>query len=80
MAFFLSLIRILCELLTIAIILRAILSWFSPRQTNILSVILYRITEPVLAPLRRIIPRTGMVDFSPLAALILLQLIIYLIP
>jgi len=80
MAFFLSLIRILCELLTIAIILRAILSWFSPGQANILSVILYRITEPVLAPLRRIIPRAGMVDFSPLAAIILLQLIIYLIP
>ena len=80
MAFFFSLIRILCELLTIAIILQAVLSWFSPRRTNILSVILYRITEPVLAPLRRIIPRTGMVDFSPLVAIILLQLIIYLIP
>ena len=45
-----------------------------------LSVILYRITEPVLSPLRRILPRAGMIDFSPLAAIILLQLIIYLIP
>ena len=80
MAFFFSLIRILCELLTIAIVIRAILSWFSPGRTNILSVILYRITEPVLSPLRRILPRVGMVDFSPLAAIILLQLIIYLIP
>ncbi len=80
MTFFFSLIRILCELLTIAIVIRAILSWFSPRPTNILSVMLYRITEPVLAPLRRIIPRAGMIDFSPMVAIILLQLVAYLLP
>lgn len=80
MIFFFSLIRILCEVLTIAIIIRSVLSWFSPRPTNILSVILYRITEPVLAPLRRIIPRAGMIDFSPLVAIILLQLIASLLP
>ena len=40
-----------------------------------LAVILYRVTEPFLAPLRRIIPRVGMFDFTPLAAIILLQLI-----
>jgi YggT family protein len=75
-----SFIRILCEVLTIAIILRAILSWFSPRPTNMLAIILYRVTEPMLAPLRRIIPRAGMIDFTPLVAIILLQLIIYLLP
>ncbi len=80
MIFFFSLIRILCEVLTIAIIIRSVLSWFSPRPTNILSVILYRITEPVLAPLRRIIPRAGMIDFSPLVVIILLQLIASLLP
>jgi len=77
---FLSLIRVLCELLTVAIIIRAILSWFSPRPTNMVSVIFYRITEPVLAPLRRIIPQTSMIDFTPLVAIILLQLIASLLP
>jgi len=80
MTFFLSFIRILCELLTIAIILRAILSWFAPSSTNRLVIILNRVTEPILAPLRRIIPRAGMIDFTPLVAIILLQLIIYLLP
>jgi len=80
MPFFLNLIRILCEVLTIIIILRAILSWFALSPTNMLSVILYRVTEPILAPLRRIIPRAGMIDFTPLVAIILLQLIIYLLP
>jgi len=73
--FLFGFIRLLCEVLTIAIILRAILSWFSPRPTNILAVILFRVTEPLLAPLRRIIPRVGMFDFTPLVAIILLQLI-----
>ncbi len=80
MAFLFSFIRLLCELLTIAIILRVILSWFSPRPTNILAVILYRITEPLLEPLRRVIPRAGMLDFTPLVAIILLQLIAYFLP
>jgi YggT family protein len=80
MSLLFSFIRILCEVLTIAIILRAILSWFSPRPTNMPAIILYRVTEPMLAPLRRIIPRAGMIDFTPLVAIILLQLIIYLLP
>ncbi len=73
-----DIIRVLCDVLTIAILLRTILSWFSPRPTNILAVILYRVTEPILAPLRRIIPRVGMFDFTPLVAIILIQAIPYL--
>ena len=53
------------SVLTLAIIFSAILSWFSPRPTNILPVILYRVTEPLLVPLRRIIPRAGIFDFTP---------------
>lgn len=69
-----NLIRILCEVLTFAIFFRAILSWFSP-NLNTLTVILYKVTEPILAPLRRIMPRAGMFDFTPMVAIILLQLI-----
>ena len=75
MDFLFDFLRLLCEVLSLAIIFRAILSWFSPRPTNILVVILNKVTEPLLAPLRRIIPRTGMFDFTPLVAIILLQLI-----
>ena len=72
---FVRLVQFLCSLLTILIIARAVISWFSPRPTNILAIYLYRVTEPFLAPLRRIIPRAGMVDFSPLLAILLLYLI-----
>ena len=80
MAFLFNFISVVCEVLTLAIVLRAILSWFSPRPTNRLAIILYRITEPILSPLRRIIPRVGMFDFTPMVAIILLRLIIYLLP
>ena len=74
MVFLFAFIRILCQVLTIAIILRAIMSWVSPRP-NALTVILEKITEPILAPLRRIIPMAGMFDLTPLVAIIILQLI-----
>ena len=64
----------LCDVLSLSIFARVILSWVSPRP-NALTTILDKITEPILAPLRRIIPRTGMFDFTPLVAIILLQVI-----
>jgi len=73
--FLFNFISLLCDVLTLAIFLRAILSWFSPSPTNMLVSILYQVTEPLLAPLRRIVPRVGMLDLTPLVAIILLQLI-----
>ncbi len=75
MEFLFDIIRYLCEVLTIVIIARVIVSWFSPSPTNRLAIILYQLTEPFLAPLRRIIPRVGMFDFTPVVAIILLRLI-----
>jgi YggT family protein len=69
----------LFQVLTFAIFFRAILSWFamssrSPLLINIYHVFV-QITEPILAPLRRIIPTIGMIDITPIIALILLQII-----
>ena len=66
-------IRLLTQFLTIAIFIRVILSWVAPMTANVFTEILFRLTEPVLAPLRRIIPTAGGLDLSPLAAIILLQ-------
>lgn len=80
MAFLFDFISFLCQVLTLVIIARVILSWFSPRPTNRLAIILYQVTEPLLAPLRHIIPRVGMFDFTPVVAIILLQLIASFLP
>jgi YggT family protein len=74
MDWFLNFVSLLFEVLTIAIFIRVILSWISPRP-NALTIILEKITEPILASLRRIIPRTGMFDLTPMVAIIILQLI-----
>jgi len=79
MEFLFNLIRYLCEVLSLVIIARVIVSWFSPSPTNRLVIILYQVTEPFLAPLRRIIPRVGMFDFTPLVAIIILRLIVSLL-
>jgi YggT family protein len=74
MDWFLNFVSLLFDVLTIAIFIRVILSWISPRP-NTLTILLEKITEPILAPLRRIIPRTGMFDLTPMVAIIILQLI-----
>ncbi len=74
MAVLFTFIRIIAELLTLAIFIRVILSWVSQRPNSI-TIILDKIVEPLLSPLRRIMPRTGMFDFTPLVAIILLQVI-----
>ena len=59
-----------------AIFLRAIFSWFvPPGSDNVIMRFLREITEPILAPIRRIMPSMGMLDLSPFVAMILLQVV-----
>ena len=62
-------------MLTAAIFVRALLSWFRIDPRNPLVTILYEVTEPILDPLRRVIPRLGMIDITPLVAILLIQVI-----
>jgi YggT family protein len=66
---------ILVMILQFAIFARAILTWFPIGPDNPLVRILNQVTEPVLAPLRRIVPRVGMVDLTPMAAIFVLYIV-----
>ncbi|HEX6510896.1 MAG TPA: YggT family protein [Chloroflexota bacterium] len=66
-------ISLLVNILVIAIFLRAIISWFRLAPDNPIMVILTQVTEPILAPLRRVVPSLGMFDITPWIAMILLQ-------
>jgi YggT family protein len=68
-------IHILFFILQFAIIIRALMSWFNPSPENPIARIVYEITEPVIAPLRRIIPRIGMIDITPIVAILLMQVL-----
>ena len=68
-------IEFLTRALIFAIIARALASWFVQDQSNPIVQMLHDITEPIVGPVRRFMPSTGMIDFSPLVALILLQIL-----
>ena len=57
------------DILTWAIIARALLSWFPIDQSSTVYQMLWRVTEPIIDPFRRILPQSGMIDLSPLAAI-----------
>ena len=62
--------------LTVAIIARALLSWFpNINPANPAVEFLMTITEPILAPIRSVMPRMGFIDLTPLIAIILLQVV-----
>jgi len=72
---FIEIVALLCQVIAIIIFVRAILSWFATSPNSQVVLFLDRITEPILAPLRRIVPRLGMVDITPMIAIIILILI-----
>ncbi len=57
-----------------AIFVQAILSWVNPASP--LAPVVSALTRPLLRPIQRIVPPIGMVDLSPLVALLILQLIL----
>ena len=73
--------RLICSLINVYYIVllgRIIMSWF-PLQpgTALASIasILYQLTEPVLGPVRRLIPSIGMIDISPIVVFFGLQIL-----
>ena len=63
------------QLLTYALLGRALLSWVDPRQQWAISRVLADIIDPVIAPLRRVIPPVGMIDISLIVAILLIQVL-----
>ena len=69
----------LVTVLLVAIVARALLSWFpQPRHGSpffIIRQLIHQLTDPIIEPIRRIMPSTGMLDLSPMVAMILLIVI-----
>ena len=70
-----QLIELFVTFLYLAIFARVILSWFPMQSNNPLVQLVWAITEPILAPIRRFVPRVGMLDITPMVALILIAII-----
>lgn len=74
MAFVAQIINLLSQLITLLVILHVILSYFMSPYHAVRQAV-DSIVEPLLAPIRRIMPQTGMLDFSPLVLIILVQIV-----
>lgn len=65
----------LFDLWSFAILARVFLSWMNISPYHPVVRALDKVTEPILAPLRRVVPPIGMVDITPIVALLLIQLV-----
>lgn len=76
---FAHLLKTLIYVYIFIIIVQVIISWVNPGTYNPLTVIMHQLSEPVLTPVRRLIPPAGGFDWSPLVAMIILNLALILL-
>lgn len=72
MPFILIIVQSLVVTAWLLVLVRVLLSWIDPGFQKPISLLVYRLTEPVLAPIRNVLPRVGMLDLSPLVLLLAL--------
>ena len=75
MTLLVEIILLFLQILWFAIFARAIISWFPIDPSAPVVRALDAITEPILEPLRRVVPRVGMIDITPMVAIILIFVI-----
>jgi len=72
--FIIYFINLLVQVLSLLVIAHVILSYFMSPYHPVRQVV-DGVVEPLLSPIRRIMPQTGMLDFSPMVLIILLQVV-----
>lgn len=56
----------LLDIYSFILLIRVLMSWVDPNPYNPIVQVIYKLTEPVLAPVRRILPPLGPIDLSPI--------------
>jgi YggT family protein len=74
-SFLVNFIQLLFNALSFVILASVLLSWIDPMGNMRVTQIARELSEPILSPIRSILPSMGMFDFSPIVALLLLQLV-----
>lgn len=78
--FLANFLRFLLIGLWLLILARVILSWIDPGGRNRFSAFIIQTSEPILAPVRKLLPRTGTFDLSPLIVLLVLGALMRAVP
>ena len=74
-----KLLQLTVYVMVFALFARAILSWMASRKNHIFLRLLHSLTEPLMNKARRILPRTGAIDFSPILVFVFLMLVLKLL-
>ena len=76
-----ELIRTVIWMYIIALLIQAVLSWVgnSNNPANPIAGILYSLTSPILRPIRQVVPNIGMVDISPMVAILGLNILLIIV-
>jgi len=69
---FASFLLTILNILTFLLIVRALFSWFDPGLSSTVGKFLRDVTEPIVAPVRQVIPPMGMLDLSIMVTMLLL--------
>jgi YggT family protein len=75
-AVFANFINLFVMVFDLVLLARVVVSWVNPTLQGGLGRLLFDLTEPVLAPIRRLLPQSQFLDLSPLVAFLLLQLLV----
>lgn len=67
------------NLVMLLILARIILSWLPQYRTHPIAEFIFGITEPILGPFQRLIPPIGMLDISPMVAIIALVILQFIL-
>lgn len=81
MGFVVQIIFLILWIFELALLARVVLSWFpNVDRSNPLIQLLFDVTEPILRPIREMLPQNSMIDFSPLVVFLIIQLLMRLLP
>lgn len=75
-----NLLYLLLQIFQLILLARVLLTWFpNIDRSNPIVQFLFQVTEPVLQPIRQMLPQTGMVDFSPLIVFLIISVLMTLV-
>lgn len=75
MAEFVLIVELLIQLYSLVILARVLMSWVNIDPYSPLARTIFNLTEPVLAPVRNLLPPAAGLDFSPIIVMVLLQIV-----
>ena len=71
--------ELLISALMVLVIARVVVSWLAPTGGGGLVAFIYQATEPILSPIRRVVPPSGGLDWAPLIAMLVLGVLLRLV-